>query len=399
MDRLKLFLEANGFPSVFQGKKLMLETCPKCRLEKPATINETHFLCLSCSPTAIPISQFLNESKLEFDNTSDDFALQVDSEIADLFNPAISKGFTTGYTSLDKRTGGLLPGHLYILAAETGMGKSVFATNLIVNSISHEDTTCSYLDLENGKMVNYKRFIAVHGNMSVRDFDDVNNLPMAKNIAGTLEGRLFHRDHKKLAQYLGTKSGIEMARSLGSIIKYDSSRGARVFVIDPLENFEMGTDDYNAIAKVVEYFKNLAQELIVAIIILHHIKKPERAVSHMIEDISEAPTAKYRVPTIHDLIGSSKITNKATDVWVLVRQKDDKDVSKQGRILIRILKSREDRPGESGDVYFKMNLDTLRINESIPIVSNLRANRKNDLKLQETIKNSNEDFEIPNDIV
>lgn len=339
------------------ANKLTFTFCPLCQAASQASLNEAMFLCVKCCE-GISIETLMRKLNIPYDTTSEDFAYMFAEKADQILDPKNQIGVSTGYPSLDEKTNGLKQGHLYILAAETGMGKSVLAVNIILNAIRKEEVTCSYFDLENGSFASSVRILAIQAARPVKELKMQESL----ETASELTGKLIYRDHVKLAPYVAHKQGGAMAKEIGNLITRDmQEKGSRIVVIDPLENFELGETDYNSISKVVIYFKNLAQELGISIMILHHIRKTNNQNSNMVDDITEVPKVKYRIPTLNDLIGSSKITNMATDVWVLVRQKDSQNTIEQGRTLLRLLKQREST--DMGDVYLVMNLENLKFGE------------------------------------
>lgn len=54
-------------------------------------------------------------------------------------------GVNTGYDDLNKKTAGLQPSDLIIVAARPSMGKTTFAMNLVENAAMLQDKTGTYL--------------------------------------------------------------------------------------------------------------------------------------------------------------------------------------------------------------------------------------------------------------
>jgi replicative DNA helicase len=311
----------------------------------------------------IELDQFLELIGLSFDSSPTDFSTLLNKSLEELFDPERTNGLDTGYKQLNKLTGGLLRDHLYMLVAETGMGKSVFSANLIINILANNNVNCSYFDLENGKFASMARFICIKGLLNVSTFKDQTNKEIVGKIADQLKGRLIYRDHEKLSGIISDSAGLQMAKSLGELITQDvKDFNTKLVVIDPLENFELAETDYNSISKVVIFFKDLAQKLGISIVILHHLRKPDSGSRKMVEKITDLEAPKYRIPSIHDALGSSKITNMATDVWALVRQKEAVNDFEKGKILVRVLKSRE---ANLGDVILQMNMNNLKITDPV----------------------------------
>lgn len=78
--------------------------------------------------------------------------------INSLFDRQNIKGVPTGFKELDDKVKGLKRGHLIVLGAETGFGKSMLAITLSVN-VAKAGEDVLYLDLENGRDEIYKRFL------------------------------------------------------------------------------------------------------------------------------------------------------------------------------------------------------------------------------------------------
>jgi replicative DNA helicase len=358
MDNVALILRNYGYNLTKEGE---LQACPFCKSEGNVMLTDT-FYCDNCLPFRLGIKEFLARLNIKIDDSPTDVKELLEKNVDLLLDQSL-KGIETGYSKLDFRTGGLLPDHLYVLASETGMGKSVFSTNLLLN-ISQKGSHVSYFDLENGKLLMLRRFIAIASMKPVSLFDNPENISEIIATGESLAGKITFRDQQMLDPYIGSLQGEPMAAAICELIRGDvKEKETKVVVIDPLENFETEDKNFAVTGRVVERFKNLAQELHIAIIINHHLKKPDHASSKRVATIVEAVATTYRIPTIYDLTGTSKITNKATDVWTIVRQKDDADIQKRGRMLLRILKSREDRSTDTNDLFFAMNLDNLKISE------------------------------------
>lgn len=360
MNEIKIILKQHRIKFEDGKDKITFPTCPLCQVESQAALNERYFLCVSCSD-AINIKEFFKKLAIPYDDSPTDFADLAAGNADQLLNPERLIGVSTGYEDLDKLTGGLKAGHLYILAAETGMGKSVFAANLVVNAIIKAEKGCSYFDLENGRYASEIRFAPILSGKPVSYFTQQTKTEYLK-IVSQLQGKLIYRDHVKLAPFILNQQGEAMAKAIVELIRHDvSEKQTRIIVIDPLENFETVNSDYSSIAKVIIQFKDLAQELDISILVLHHLRKPQTANNKLVSSVTEVTPAKYRIPTKEDVLGSSKIVNMATDVWTIVRQKDSEGIEEKGKTLFRSLKEREG--SGSGDVYFVMNLQNLKFAE------------------------------------
>jgi hypothetical protein len=245
------------------------------------------------------------------------------------------------------------------------VGKSIFAINILINLASSNSAKSLYIDLENGPMATGKRFLMIAGNKTSQFFDNEDaNRPEVSKITDTFKDKIFYHDRLSLEPQLKGKTSLDEAKELGLLIEdYVIKHGVKVVIIDPLEEFEIVTNDstasYTAIQQVVSFFRDLAQKLSVVIILIHHLKKPASD-SKQVKNFDEDIAPKYRIPSIHDFIGSSKIVNTVTDVWSFVRQIHAPEKEEQGKTLFRILKARET---SLGDIRFQMDIGTLRFFE------------------------------------
>lgn len=299
----------------------------------------------------------------DFSGQNADLAGNILENASELFKSV--RGISTGYPLLDSLTKGLLPQHTIVLGTETGFGKSVFTINILVNIARSKTAKSLYIDLENGSNATGKRFLMITGNKTAEFFEDEqSNIGEVEKITEKLKGWIFYKNHVQLEPQLRNTDSLAKAKVIGSIIEdFVTKENVKIVVVDPLEEFELVTKDagqgFNAIQTVVALFRDLAQKYSITIILIHHLKKPGND-SLQVKSLDENVAPKYRIPTIHDFIGSSKIVNTATDVWSFVRQIHAPDKFEQGKTLFRILKARET---SLGDVRFQMDLETLRFSE------------------------------------
>lgn len=275
------------------------------------------------------------------------------------------KGLSTGFSELDGLCHGLLPKHLYILGAETGIGKSIFAINILVNVAFSTSEKSLYLDLENGPMATGKRFLMIAGNKNSKFFDDKENLAEVPKITAKFKNRIFYQHRDTLDLLIKGKTSLDMAKEIGTLIEdYVIKHKVRIVVVDPLEEFEAVAKDpaasYTAMQQVVSFFRDLTQKHNISIFLIHHLRKLN-ADSRQIKNFDEDIKPKYRIPSIHDFVGTSKIVNVVTDVWCFVRQIHADSPDEQGKTLFRILKARET---PLGDIRFLLDVGTLKFHES-----------------------------------
>lgn len=282
---------------------------------------------------------------------------RINQEVVDkLFDKDRVIGYSTGYSGLDAIVGGLKAGSLTIIGAGTsGMGKSVFGINLLVNLNREFNLPVCYIDLENGVLESLERIVKIwHGDDLPENFfrgdykEDV--LKMSK-------------DFKTFSYFSHEDIGASSRQKILKLVNYHANLGFKVFLIDPLEVIPSEDGDVDQMREeslVVKNLKDLAQEKGLVILLLHHIRKVQSGGDAFIKSINDVEPPKMRIPVMDDFKGLGKTTDLATGVWVIVRMTASKNEREKSKTLLRVLKNRF---GDLGDVYLQYQAKTLRFVE------------------------------------
>lgn len=282
---------------------------------------------------------------------------RINQEVVDkLFDKDRVVGYSTGYEGLDKIVGGLKAGSLTIIGAgASGMGKSVFGINLLVNLNKQFKLPVCYIDLENGVLESLERIVRIwHGDTLPEDFfrrnfkDDV--LRMSD-------------DFKSFSYFSHEDIGESSRQKILKLVNFHAERGFKVFLIDPLEvipSEDAEVDQMREESLIVKNLKNLAQEKGLVILLLHHVRKVQSGGDTFIKSINDVEAPKMRIPVMDDFKGLGKTTDLATGVWVIVRMNNAKSSKERSKTLLRVLKNRF---GDLGDLYFQYHPETLIFTE------------------------------------
>ena len=280
--------------------------------------------------------------------------------IASIFSKNVNKGFATGWKELDRVLGGgIKTTKLYVLGAENGEGKSIFALNVLL-SLSNSGVKSCYFDLENGATEMNKRILQINWALPDEYLDDDDNMFDANTRLEELYKAgnfvLFDNNH-----FLGL-SGNDKHNLLEFHISELATKGFKVFVIDHLQTLEEGASDSNnaflQIGKVVEDLKNAAINEDVAIIILHHLRKPAGTTARKdIFNFAVEEDNQYRDPRKEDFKGTSKIIDYATNV-IGITKKRNVPVGECHQSMIKILKDRSNGENEDKRVYLEFDIST-----------------------------------------
>ena len=124
----------------------------------------------------------------------------VDPYLKSYTEPQLKPGLQTGYSELDRMTGGLQPGELTVIGARPSVGKSAIAINIIENICCGTDKVAALFSLEMSRSSIERRFMASRARVDVKramdgwflSNDEKRKLETALN--DLLEARIFIDD-------------------------------------------------------------------------------------------------------------------------------------------------------------------------------------------------------------
>lgn len=235
-----------------------------------------------------------------------------------------------GYKKLDSLLQGINRGHLVIIGARPGVGKTTFAINVCKNLIFQNISTL-FISLEmSEKEVIYKLMCLI------------SKVPMKHVTEGTIEKEEFMALSEMAKEYGSTKhfavSDVKIyINDLPNILRKEKElRDIKVVVIDYLgliDNKKHMENKNQEMAYISRQLKLIAKELDVAIISL--------------AQLSRSPAKELnRLPILTDLRDSGQIEADA-EVVMLLHEPDQTQFPK--RLTINIGKNRY---GSTGETYF-----------------------------------------------
>lgn len=253
--------------------------------------------------------------------------------VENIFDKSRKLGFQIKPIELNNVIGGIRKKSLVVVGAEPGMGKSLISLN-IMYELARQSVDVCYIDLENGTedFVDkiHTRWYGGEKNKKTyqREISDIQNIHYYSPIM--------------FENLLGKKNKADLIKEI--IINEYKKSMCEVFIIDPLQALENELDSgkvNNEQGIIIRTLRNLTIELDICIIINHHLRKSGgyRNFTSGEDDLKEEKEM-YRIPTLEDLKGSSKISDYATDVWLFYRQNFSKDDFKKGIISFYSRKSR-----------------------------------------------------------
>lgn len=249
------------------------------------------------------------------------------------------RGLTTGFVELDQLTGGLQRGGQFIIAGETGSGKSALAYRILQNamtSVDAGDGTALVFSYEMTAEQIMDRQIAASASVSamrIRDgaMGDDDWGPMLQCVEGM----------KRWAHRIRTFDKGEYAvEDIGAIARAQNRRtDLRVLLVDhlllmPSYDKHEGRPDLD-IAHRSEYLKRLAQNLGCCVIPLHQLN-------------GNLDSRLSKEPTLGDLYGSKRVKQAASEVVMVYRPEmyNHENPELNGKATAYVRKARYGRPGE-----------------------------------------------------
>ena len=239
-------------------------------------------------------------------------------------NPYQIKGISTGYRDLDKHLCGLGKGELTTIAADTSVGKTLFALNLINNAYKSTEKpfTTFYVSLDTAVINVCARFYQMYS------FDDENPIYFYNNTIGTSFDKV--------------KTAIK---------KQKEEIGLDLVVIDMLNSLVRSVaNQTNEMASVTLKLRELALELDIHIIILCHVTK------------ETSKTTESRLRPHYSAIKDSSAVAQDSDI-VIMLGRDNLDLNQRNNMIVSIQKNRN--KGRTGEIGMYIDWKTLNMYELI----------------------------------
>lgn len=235
-------------------------------------------------------------------------------------------GLGTGFPSLDRIAGGMMPKELVVVGGTPSAGKTTLVLHAAVN-ICAAGTPVSFFSGETSARKLVHRMHALLGRIDSGKFfwreADTNEMDKARMLAGLsavarMRERFFLHDAP-----LGTDL-VGKARA-------DYQRGSRFFVVDYLQLIDgTGGDEFERVTNAVRMVKRMAKELDSPVVLVSSLSRPEKGSS--------------RKPRMNDLRQSGQIEYDADKIVLL--HVDDKDRDEDSRdVDVHVAKNKDGKTG------------------------------------------------------
>lgn len=266
------------------------------------------------------ISRFLDQSIDAIEKLSD-------------ANEAVT-GITTGFQDLDRRTAGLHPAELILIAARPGMGKSALAINIAQNAAILDKASVAIFTLEMQGVQIANRMLSAQAKVGAErikrgNLKDDDWPKLGEAVAALSETKIFIDDNSSIT---ATEIGAKCR-------KLKIEQGLDMIIIDYLQLMSSGRSGVNRqqeVSDISRTLKVLANDLAIPVIALSQLNR-------------SVESRESKEPVLSDLRESGSIEQDADMVIFLFREGYyDEDCEEPNKTKIKFEKHRN---GEVGYEY------------------------------------------------
>ena len=238
--------------------------------------------------------------------------------IADLpasFRNEIAKGHSTGWSSLDRYLQGLRPGEVTVITADTGAGKTTFATHLCVNAAMQGiPVWVNSWEMRPETVLRKIASIALRRPMKFQNFTEHEN-------------EQFDEWCRRFRVFINPQTIGTTIETLAKQLEHAKAKGIEIVMLDHLDYLVDTRREkmHEAIDHTVKRLHELAFALSMHFLLICH----PRQTSTGSEEIG-----------LHSLKGSSSIKQYADNVIILSRCARKDDQAAPGKVKIHVAKNR-----------------------------------------------------------
>ncbi len=259
------------------------------------------------------------------------------SYYTDKFDGKIKDGVKCGYEFIDRCTNGYKPGNLVFIGARTGIGKTTFALNQLVN-IARNGVPVGLISMEMTQIELIDKILGITSGIDTDKLSERTQDTFSKIMTETtrIEG---------LPLYINTPPTDDPNKIFNIIKQLVFKRGVKCVFLDYLQLMSYPQQSQNRnyeIGKMTRKLKMLAGELGIPIVVLSQLKRRDGN-----------PT-----PTLNDLRDSGSIEQDANIVIFLHQEAEDTQDIPDVDVHCIIAKNRGGRKGYS-EMLFRKNVSLI----------------------------------------
>ena len=242
------------------------------------------------------------------------------------------KGYQTKFKGLDERTGGLLPTHCWIIGAYTGVGKTFFILQIILN-ILEQGAKVMFFSTEMDRKMNMLRLLAnLSGVGTIRLIKGDKLEEEQEDIARADKVLRGYKDQLKIYDNVFTVEEIRLKAK-----KEKLKNGLNVVFIDFIQNLRGDSNIYERMSNAATALQEIAQELQVTMVITSQVAQS---------------SAGWQSKEAIEYKGAGEIAAIA-DVGLWIKKNDNLD---EREVFIRKI-----RHGAPGKFHFRLSFPSGRV--------------------------------------
>jgi replicative DNA helicase len=236
-------------------------------------------------------------------------------------------GVATGFSDLDRMTGGLKPGQLIIIAARPSMGKSAFATNIAEHACLHDAVPTALFSLEMTGEELMERVLCTQARVKlqrVRDgFMSKDEMSKLGRIVGEIQSAPLYLDETPALSIAAFR-----ARARRAVAKH----GVKLLIVDYLQLMKGATkraaqDRRLEIDEISSGLKATAKELAVPVIALSQLNRDaEERAEPKLSHLRESGSIEQDADVVALLHRPERVSHKEEDkgkaVLILAKQRN-----------------------------------------------------------------------------
>lgn len=176
------------------------------------------------------------------------------------------KGFSTGFDSLDTRTGGFLPTHTWIVGAYTSFGKTFFVLQMALNVLK-QGAKVMFFSTEMDRKMNMLRLLGNLAGLGTiqmlkkkTDEDEKKRLQIAEKVLGDYKHNLIIHDNIYTTEEIRLKAKKQKIR-----------KGLDIVIVDFIQNLRGPANIYERMSNIAIELQQIAQELEVTMVLVSQV--------------------------------------------------------------------------------------------------------------------------------
>lgn len=236
-------------------------------------------------------------------------------------------GIATGFTDLDRMTGGLKDGQLVIIAARPSMGKSAFATNIAEAACLESKVPTALFSLEMTSEELMERVLCTQANVKLQRVRDGF---MSKEEMSRLGDKVFEVSDSPL--YIDETPALTIAAFRARARRAVAKHGVKLLIVDYLQLMKGSTkraqqDRRLEIDEISSGLKATAKELGVPVIALSQLNRDaEERAEPKLSHLRESGSIEQDADVVALLHRPERVTHKEEDrgkaVLILAKQRN-----------------------------------------------------------------------------